>query len=427
MENLEQKLSHKKVSFAGIILIFLIFGVFGVWSVVAKLDLTVQAPGQIIVKSHPKDIQHIKGGTIDKIYVKEGDYVNKGDKLLTLDTSQIKEQLSSTKSEYQHMLASKIRIEAQLNNKKLIFPPDINTSIKKEEYKIFKNQLSNIKEKLKDFNHQINSLQENINSLISIKKTKEEILTSYQKELKDMKILYSKGFLNKDKLTDLQRKIIQIKGDIQDIEYQIKQKQSQIKDLAAKKNITLSEYKKELLAKLKDINTKLPSLHSKIEMLNTEINKSTVYAPSNGYVQNMKIHTSGEVIAPYKTIMQIIPKSDKLIIEAHISPLDIEKVKVGEKAEIMFASYVDPSAKPVEGKVIYVSHDIIKDEKNPQNSYYKAYIEITPQGLKAIKENNFKIIPGMPVTVFIKAGKRSFISYILYPLHQLLKGAFHAN
>ncbi len=427
MENLEQKLSHKKVSFAGIILIFLIFGVFGVWSVVAKLDLTVQAPGQIIVKSHPKDIQHIKGGTIDKIYVKEGDYVNKGDKLLTLDTSQIKEQLSSTKSEYQHMLASKIRIEAQLNNKKLIFPPDINTSIKKEEYKIFKNQLSNIKEKLKDFNHQINSLQENINSLISIKKTKEEILTSYQKELKDMKILYSKGFLNKDKLTDLQRKIIQIKGDIQDIEYQIKQKQSQIKDLAAKKNITLSEYKKELLAKLKDINTKLPSLQSKIEMLNTEINKSTVYAPSNGYVQNMKIHTSGEVIAPYKTIMQIIPKSDKLIIEAHISPLDIEKVKVGEKAEIMFASYVDPSAKPVEGKVIYVSHDIIKDEKNPQNSYYKAYIEITPQGLKAIKENNFKIIPGMPVTVFIKAGKRSFISYILYPLHQLLKGAFHAN
>ena len=141
---------------------------------------------------------------------------------------------------------------------------------------------------------------------------------------------------------------------------------------------------------------------------------------------DMKVHSSGELISPHKQILTIVPKNNSYIVEAMISPLDIDKVHINQKAEIMVASYVDPAAKPIEGKVIYVSPDIIKSPDG-KKEYYKVLIEITPKGLQAIKENNFIIKPGMPVTVYIKAGKRTFISYILMPLEQLLKGAFHAN
>ena len=101
-----------------------------------------------------------------------------------------------------------------------------------------------------------------------------------------------------------------------------------------------------------------------------------------------------------------------------------DKVELNQEAEIMIASYVDPSAKPIKGKVIYTSPDVIKTQNK---EYYKVLIKVTKDGLLAIKQNNFKIKPGMPVNVYIKAGKRTFISYILIPIEQMIKGAFHAN
>ena len=122
--------------------------------------------------------------------------------------------------------------------------------------------------------------------------------------------------------------------------------------------------------------------------------------------------------------MYIVPKTNKYFIKAMVNPNDIDKVKIGEMADVNFPSYVDPAAKPIEAKVIYVSADVIKTQKN---QFYKAKLIFTQKGMNAIRENNFKIIPGMPVVVFIKSGRRSFASYILLPIEQLLKGAFHAN
>ncbi len=155
-----------------------------------------------------------------------------------------------------------------------------------------------------------------------------------------------------------------------------------------------------------------------------KIKNNIIIAPSEGVITNLKVHSPKEVIKPHDTIMYIVPKTNKYFIEAMINPTDIDKVHVGQLATVNFPSYVDPAAKPIEAKVIYISADIIK---TPKNQFYKAKLIFTKKGLKAIKENNFKIIPGMPVVVFIKAERRSFASYVLLPIEQLLKGAFHAN
>ncbi len=428
MHDLEKKLSHKHPLLFGIAIIVLVFGILGGWASFAKMDLAVKAPGEVIVKTYSKSIKYTQGGIIDKLYVKEGDFVEKNQPLLKLDTKKFESQLNNNIKQYHHMLASKARIEAEINHKKTIdFPEEIPQNIKNEETNIFKNRLTNLNNQINDIKYQIKQQQQSIKSLEEMLKSKQYLLNSYNKELQKWENLFKQQLVDESKILDLQRKINQTKADIENIKNQIAQKKTLIEELKNKLKLIKSDYKKELFSRLKDINTKLPSIKSQISVLKDEINKSYLKAPSSGYVQNLKVHTPGEIISPYREIMQIIPKNNELIIEAKISPMDIDKVKAGEKAEIMFASYVDPSALPVKGVVTYVSADIIKDEKNPNMQYYKALIKITPEGMDAIKKNGFEIKPGMPVTVYIKAGKRTFISYLLYPMKQLLKGAFHAN
>jgi len=425
---MDKHLSHHNTIKFGIIIIIAVFGILGGWAVFAKMDLSVQAPGEIIVKNYSKSIKLSKGGKVDKLCVKEGDFVKENQVLLTLDTTQLYSRLNAAKKEYEHLLATKARIQAELANKKTIsFPDEINQTIKDSETKIFNNRISNLKEQLDDINYQIKSQQTSIEGLKKSLEKKQKILNSYKEELANWQQLYKQGLVDQLKIYDLQRKINQLEVDILNTSSQIDKMNSTISELKNKYLLIKSNYRKDLFSQLKQIETKLPSIKSNIAVLNDEIKNSKVTSPSDGVVQNMQIHTKGEVIAPYKEIMQIVPKSESLMIEARISPMDIDKVKVGEKAEINFASYVDPSVKTIIGKVVYVSADVIKDPRDPRIQYYKALIKLTPEGLKAIKENNFEIIPGMPVSVFIKAGNRTFISYILYPLQQLLKGAFHAN
>jgi len=419
-----EHISHKKVSILGFVVILLIFGGIIGWMSIAKVDLTIKAPGEIIVNSYKKTIANPKGGIIDTIYVKEGDYVKKGDKLIKIKSDQLISQLQAAKSNYLHLLAEKERIIAELSHKKPIFSSIIPNELKENELMIYHNRISNLNQTIESLKLQIQEQQTNISSLKSVLQTKKDLLTSYEKELAEKEKLYDKGFLDKSKILELKRQVIQLKGDIQNILSQIAQKKAIIQELKNKIKLTKSNYKKELLTALKDINTKLPNIKAKINVLKDEINNNVIKAPSEGIVTEMQVHSSGELIKPNTPILYIVPKTTKYLIEAKVSPNDIDKVKIGEKADVNFPSYVDPAAKPIEAKVTYVSADVIK---TPKEQYYKIMLKFTPKGLRAIRENNFKIIPGMPVVAFIKAEKRSFISYILLPIQQLLKGAFHAN
>ena len=427
MQDMEKHLSFNKTLKLGTYFILFILTVFLIWGIFVKVDLTVQAPGNIIVKNYTKIIAHAKGGVIDKIYIKEGDYVKKGDILMQLDSSQLSSQLQSLKENEMILSAQKARILAELNNSATInFPSDITEKIKQEQLKIFYNRKNNLSNKLTSLQEKINQLKATNEALKENINSKKEMLNSYNDELKKWSNLYKQGLAEEQKIYDLKRKIISIKSDIKNQESQIKTNNIQIQGLKSQMKLTKSEYKKELLDELDKINSQLPSIKSKIKITENEINKNKIKAISDGIVMDLKVHSNGELVLPNKQILTIVPESSTYIVEAMVSPLDIDKVHINQKAEITIASYVDPAAKPIEGKVIYVSPDIIRSPDG-KREYYKVLIEITQKGLRAIQENNFKIKPGMPVTVFIKAGKRTFISYILMPLEQLLKGAFHAN
>ncbi len=426
-QNIEKHLSLNKTLKMGSYFIIFILSAVLIWGVFVKVDLTVQAPGTFIVENYTKVLAHTKGGVIDKIFVKEGDYVKKGDILIKIDSSQLKSQLKSLNENYIIFLAQKARINAELNNSQTInFPKNIDLKTQKEQTKIFDTRRKNLSNKITSLNEKINQLQMTNEALKDNIKSKKELLHSYQNELDKWQKLYDQGLAEEQKIYDLKRKIISLKSDINDLKSKIQTNNIQIKNLQNQIKLTKTDYQKELLDQFDKINTQLPNIKSKISVLKNEINKNDIKAISNGIVMDMKVHSAGEIIVPNKQILTIVPEKNSYLVEAMISPLDIDKVQLNQKAEITVASYVDPGAKPIDGKVIYISPDIIKSSDG-KREYYKVLIKITPEGFRAIKENNFKIKPGMPVTVFIKAGQRTFISYMLTPLEQLLKGAFHAN
>ena len=416
---------HKKESKLGIIIVTILFIFIFIWMAFFKIELIVKAPGIVIVKTYKKIVKHPKGGIVEKIFIKEGNFVNKNQNLIKIDTKLEQFKLNFFKIKLYQLNLEKKRLLSQLNNSPLQI--DANNSYALLQKNIYQYQIKNLNEQINKINYQIKQKQYENKALKSKINSNKEILKTYKEELQEWNKLYKKNLIDKIKILDLERKIYNLKGDINTSKYQINKNLKNIKELQNQIKIIKSNYKNKILKRLNEIETEIPKLTSSIKELNDTIQKSYIKAPSSGYVTDLQIHSPNEVITPQKEIMFIVPKEHKFLIEAHISPTDIDKIKINEKTEIVFNSYVDPSAKPVYGKIIYVSADTIQDKKNPKIKYYKALIKITKDGLKAIKENHFKIVAGMPVTVFIHTQKVTILSYILYPIKQMIKGAFYAN
>jgi len=434
-ENVIQELLHnEKPHRLGWFTILLIFGIFGSWAIFVDIETTVPANGIVISKGYKKIVQHPRGGLVTKLYVKEGDHVKTGDPLLKLDSVTAQTQLTGSMAQADELKMQKARLEAEAYNRKpdfksvfsTLFQPQNAPKLLQKEQAIYQSDIHqrNLKiQQLQDKNKILYLQNEALQLKIA---SNQKLLNSYQKELKKWKQLFDQNMTDELKLLDRERRIEDIRSEITQAQSQIKENKATV--IANKNQIALvqNQFVNEARHKLKDITIHLSEIKEKIAALQNEVKNSTVRAPDEGIVTDMKIHSIGEVVTPHKPIAAIVPNKGSILLEAYVEPTDIDKIHSGQLADIHFPSYVDPSSVPVEGKIIYISADTIIPE-GQKTPFYKILIEITPKGEKAIQTNGFKIVPGMPISAAIKAGKRSFMSYILLPIEQLFRGAFHAN
>lgn len=440
-ENTNQSEEHTPISSGkhpytlGWITLFVIFGILGLWAVLAQIETAVQASGKVITKGYKKAIQHPRGGVVTKLHFKEGQHVEKGQPILELDRVEIQSQLNTAIAQYDDFLLQKARLEAESNlSNKADFDAILSKILDhKRASKLLEKEKALFESSRRRLQDQIRLLLDK-NKILAIQNRglEEEIssnkrqLASYEKELKKWQSLYDRNMTDELKVLDRKRQVEQIRAQIIRNQSKIRENEATINANKNQIELAKSDFMNKAQQKLKEVTLKLETLNEKIKALRNANKRQTISAPDSGVITDMSIHSAGEVVIPNKPIAFVVPKKDKLVLEMMIKPTDIDKVHVGQKAEIRFPSYVDPAALPVEGNVTYVSADTIQPPGS-KVSFYKALIEITPPGMKAIKINQFQIVPGMPVSAYIKAGKRSFLSYILLPLEQLIRGAFHAN
>ncbi|MEA3492509.1 MAG: HlyD family type I secretion periplasmic adaptor subunit [Campylobacterota bacterium] len=432
-ETLEK--THHSSRRLGTITILLLFGLFGLWSIYANIATTVTAQGKVITTSYNKIVTHPKGGIIIKFYVVEGDRVEKDQKLLELDGTDYKTQLDSSISNYDTNLLNICRLDAlaELSDsldcssfESRLFDKDSFEQLNRETNTLFRSDISNIRSKISLLNKKNEIYASQNRGLQQQIKSNKKLLKSYQNELKKWEKLLKEEAIDELKAIETERRIEQVKQQINSLESNIDENLATVE--ANKQQIILEaeSFKNKALTERNKLKLNNEQIKGKIIALENGLKNSTIKAPSDGLVTDMKLHADGEVVSPHKPIMTIVPDSKELMLEAFVLLTDIEKVYVGEKVDISFASFVDPSAVPIEGEITYLSADAIIPEGSKE-SFYKILVKITPDGLKALEENKFTILPGMPVSLFIQTGETTLMRYLMQPIIQLSKGIFNAN
>lgn len=415
----------------GIFAIFLLVGIFGIWMGLAPLASSAVAVGKVSVVDNKKTIQHLEGGVVSKIYVKDGDMVKMGDPLLEIKNARLNSEIQIARNEllqnsvlFSRLLAQKDNsneIKFDLNLKDFSgYNEAINTQkdLLKEQNKLLKDELDILKQR-------ISQLQKQINGTKAILEAKKDRMKSLNEEKKEWQRLYKEQLIDKTRLRDIDRENSSLQGDIASLEADIARLNVQITETKSQMLVRERSFKEDVLKRIEDTRTKLTDSSEKYAALLDQSERTIIRAPVDGSVVELAIHTIGGVIRPGDKIMSIVPAHDDYVIDARLNVTDIDMVHVGQNAAIHFSAFNTNQSKVIEGKVTYISADSLTDERG--HSYYELKADLTQSGKKELEENKFFLLPGMPAEVMVQTGERTMLNYLLKPFLDMFKRAFNED
>ena len=419
---------------AGYLIIFVVFFGFGSWAALAPIASAAYAPGKLRVESNRKTIQHLEGGIVKALRVRDGDHVEKDQVVMVLDDTQSKSQLEIVQGQYYSALAREARLKAQRDLKeKITFPPQLLEH--KDDYRVtdvidvqeqtFLARNESYKNEIKLYKQQVRQLSSQLKGLNSQKAASERLLVSFETEHRDLKDLEKKGFAERQQVRLLQREVSGNEGTLGDLVARIAATRSEIVSAKLQSLQLQKELQREVAAELDTVQERLYQLVEQLQVVKDTLSRTVIRSPQTGTVYELAIHTIGAVIQQGGMLMEIVPESERLVIEAQVSLLDIDRVTVGQKADINFSAFKSRETKKIQGRIINLSADSIIDERNREMPpYYLAIIEITEEGHSQLKENNLSLIAGMPADTFIFTGERTFLQYLTDPILNTVAKSF---
>lgn len=410
----------------GLALLIVVFGILGGWSAFANLAASSVAVGKVSADYDKKTVQHLEGGIIEALYVKDGDSVKAGDTLLKLQNFQATAQIEILTSQYEDALGLLGRLIAQNEGReKIAFSPELtNQAIIKNQENIFYTTKKLQEDEKIITKNRISQLQNQESGLNAIIESKKNRVLSLTEELKEQKELFEQKLVDKIKIREIEREKGMLDGDIANETFEISKIQQQKIELETQQFLREKEFRKETLNLLVETKAKLIDIKSKLLPVKDTASRVTVKAPIDGVIVGLDVHTLGGVIAPGKPILEIVPQETKLIVVAQVQTTDIDKLKLGLLADIRFSAFNLNQAHVVEGKVIHISADSFVDEASGM-PYYEVKVEVTPSGEKQLKKYGFNLVAGMPAEVMINIGERTPLSYFLKPFTDMIARAFN--
>ncbi len=415
-----------KVVAFGLGVLFVVFVLFGGWMAFAPLSTTAVAVGEVSADTEKKVVQHLQGGNIGKILVKEGDEVEKGQVLIELDIVQSKSENEALTKQYMDSIAMEARLIALRDELPTItFPNElIDEHIIKDQTNIFNTINKSLKDQKDISKQRVEQLQNQISGLNSLNQVRANRIVSLKEELKELEELFKEKLVDKTRIRELQREINSFEGEIASNKSEISKIYEQINEIKTQQLLSEKEHQNKILDQLVQVKSDISSLNSRLNTLDDIIVKSEIKAPTSGVVVGLKAHTEGAVIRPAEDILEIVPKNSDLIIIARVQITDIDRVVVGLLADIRFSAFNVKQALVIEAEVIHVSADRFMDDKTGE-AYYEAKLKLTPKGVEQVKEYGFNLLPGMPAEVMIKIGERTPLSYFLKPFTDMVSRGFN--
>jgi membrane fusion protein, type I secretion system len=428
--------STKLPTAAGALIMAVMLMGFGVWGNLAPIAGAVVASGVFVVTGQNKIIQHLEGGMIREIYVREGDTVEAGQKLLELDDTAARAELQRLFLRRIRLTAIDARLQVEMREEQeIIWPPDVahwlgsSPEVKEivdSQQMAFTARRNNLNSDIKSIQESINALEERIQgSRVQLDAARRQIVL-LDEEIVTKDKLVQAGLVRKPELMVLQRskanlegEVGRILGDIGDAKERIARAVEQINGARKTAIKTAVEQMHEVRGELADVRERMLSAKGVLDRVR-------VTAPVSGVVVKLRYHTQGGVVEPGKNIMELLPLRDELIIEARLRPQDIDSVKHGQTAMVRLTALNQRITPMVSGEVIYLSADTLADEKKSQQvgptDIYLVRVKLNSEESRNIP--GFSPTPGMPAEVYIKTTERTFFQYIVRPIHDSMMRAF---
>ncbi|CAI8978918.1 Membrane fusion protein (MFP) family protein [Pseudomonas sp. IT-P258] len=417
-------MSDGSIRRTGLLIVFVTFGLFGGWAAFAPLDGAAYAPGVVTVQTYRKTVQHLEGGIVRDLLAHDGDIVNKGDPVIVLDDAQLRSEYEMTRSQLIAAKTMEVRLLAERDNLSTIAFPntaefDSQRSVEARygETQVFnarrtsrQGQISVLQERIRQLNQQINGTDAMIG-------TKTNLQESYSGEIAELKELLAQGFVDKQRMLEQARKLDLLKSEVADhrstnIKTRLQINETQLQILQIDK-----DFSADVAKQLAETQTKAYDLQEKTSALEDRLGRVVIRAPDDGMIIGMTVHTIGGVVRAATPLLDIVPSVSDLVVEAQVSPNDIDRIAIGKVADIRFSAFNSATTPVIEGRVTSISGDRLINEKTSA-PYYLARVSVTQAGAQKLGDR--KLLAGMPADVFINTGKRTMLQYLMQPARNVI-------
>jgi HlyD family type I secretion membrane fusion protein len=412
-----------KIVWAGILVILIFFGGIAAWSIYFPFQGAVIAPGTVMVSGKKRMVQHLEGGIIHEILVREGSRVETGDVLIRLTDARVESSVDMFQGMLWAKTAEAARLTAESGMKDQIEWPrelldisdreDIKEILDKEQ-DIFDFRRQDLQGKISLYNSQILQLKERIEGAGEEMTALAGVIGKINEELAATRPLLAEKYMGKTRVLELERQLFETEGRQGSLRQSIAEFRQKIEEFRLNIVDLKNQYREKAVSNLGQVKDTIFELREKIRPLLDARDRLNVRAPISGTIINMQVNSQSGVIRAGMPLMEIVPEPWELIIHAQIRPQDITRIQVGQATNVQLTAFERYLVPPVPGEVVYISSDLVSQESNRgQMSFFEVHVKVSPQDLAA---HDAYLAPGMPVACYITTDVRSIIGFLLDPL-----------
>lgn len=403
---------------------------FLLWAALAPLDEGVPSSGIVSVDTKRKAVQHLQGGIVREVLVREGQMVEANQVVIRLDDAVTRSNYESSRQRYLGLRALEGRLAAeQLGLPAISFHPDLLEAAKSDplirNHIIAQNQLLQSRRA---------SLAANLAAIDETIQGQQALITGYrgalvgrrsqadlfEREVKGIRDLVAEGYAPFNKQMELERAIAEVSASTADLQANLARAQSLTLELRQRAQLLRADYRKEVDTMMADVRREVQTEAGKFKSVTEDLARAEIRTPATGQVVGLAVQTVGGVVQAGQKLMDVVPQDEALVLEARVSPHLIDRIHAGSPVDVRFSAFAHSPQLVVEGVVNSISADVLTDPVT-NAPFYLTRVSLSAEGLKKLGKRQLQ--PGMPVEVIVKTGERSVLTYLLHPLLKRLSAS----
>ncbi len=409
--------------------ILLVFGCGTTLAAAIPLAGAAVAPGFVSPDGHRKTVQHLEGGIVRRIHVREGDLVRAGDRLVTIEDTLARANMAELSERLVHFLAIEARLLAEQAGASAITPQDApmihqvalaNALRGQETLFISRRETRSGRERI--LGQRILQLHEESEGLRQVIASQNEQEALIKKEIATVETLLRQGLERLPRLLSLQRVQAEL-GGARASNFARIAKNKQAVGEAEMELLTMRQQDREKVnEELNTVRAELASLRSKLPARTDVLDRTLVTAPIDGIVMNVRVTTESGVVRPGEALLEIVPQKASLIVDARVRPIDVDVVRPGMGAKVVFSAFAQRNLPQIDGRLRSISADRMTDERTGE-SYFIAKVEVDAAKIRELN-SSLELVAGMPAEVFILTGERTALDYLVRPFLESINKSF---